>query len=84
MAILTTGAGLIGCQTATILAARGEIVVLLDLCPNRTATASFSGIENVLAEAGDVCNRVAMMTLFQHQSVDPRLPIAAELSTAIH
>ena len=40
MSTLITGAGLIGCQTAALLAARGEQAVLLDLAPQPVHIAS--------------------------------------------
>jgi len=54
MSTLITGAGLIGCQTAALLAARGEPVVLLDLAPQNAHIASVLPLEQVTIEAGDV------------------------------
>lgn len=83
MATLITGAGLIGCQTAALLAARGDRVVLLDLRPDPARIASVLPLERVTLEAGDVCDRVAMLGLFRRHGIDAVVHTAAALSMAI-
>ena len=65
MAVLITGAGLIGCQTAALLAARGDKVVLLDLRAEPLLVSSVLPLERVTLEAGDVRDRAAMHGIFR-------------------
>ena len=83
MATLITGAGLIGCQTAALLAARGEKVLLLDLRPDPALIATVLALDQVTLEAGDVRDRAAMLELFRRCDVDAVVHTAAALSTAI-
>lgn len=82
MTILITGAGLIGCQTAALLAARGDRVVLLDLRPDRAAMASL-GLQDIAVETADIRDRAAMRALFERLGVTAVLHTAAALSMAI-
>ena len=65
MATLITGAGLIGCQTAALLAARGEPVVLLDLQPMRNLVIALLPLLMVAKLLSDVKMKtsVAMLML---------------------
>lgn len=83
MLTLITGAGLIGCRTAALLAARGEPVVLLDLRPDPAAIASVPGLEAVRVETADVRDRAALRELFERLGVTRVLHTAAALSMAI-
>lgn len=83
MATLITGAGLIGCQTAALLSARGERVVLLDQRPDPTLIASVLPLERITLETGDVRDRAAMQALFERHGVRAVLHTAAALSMAI-
>jgi len=83
MTTLITGAGLIGCQTASLLVARGEKPVLLDLRPSPDAIRSVLPDGAVIVEAGDVRDRAAMLGLFKRHSIDKVLHTAAALSLAI-
>ncbi len=83
MATLITGAGLIGCQTAALLAARGERVVLLDLRPDPALIGSMLPLAQVTLATGDVRDRAAMLALFEHHGVQAVLHTAAALSMAI-
>lgn len=83
MAILITGAGLIGCQTAALLAARGEPVVLLDLRPDPALIASVLPLGQVTLATGDVRDRAAMLALFEGHGIRAVLHTAAALSMAI-
>lgn len=83
MSLLITGAGLIGCQTAALLAARGDDVVLLDLRPDPALIATVLPLDRVRLETGDVRDRAAMLDLFRRCNVDAVIHTAAALSTAI-
>lgn len=83
MTILITGAGLIGCRTASLLAARGERPVLLDLRPNEAAIASLVPDGKATIVAGDVSDRAAMRDLFKRHGVTQVVHTAAALSLAI-
>lgn len=83
MTTLITGAGLIGCQTAALLAARGEPVVLLDLAPQAQALASVLPVGKVTVEVGDVSDRQAMLALFRRYRFDAVVHTAAALSLSI-
>lgn len=83
MTTLITGAGLIGCQTAALLAARGEPVVLLDLRPDPALIGTVLPLGRVTLEAGDVGDRAAMQALFERHPIDAVLHTAAALSMAI-
>ena len=83
MATLVTGAGLIGCQTAALLAARGEPVVLLDLQPMPVLIGSVLPLEQVTVVSGNVCDRAAMLALLQQHRITAVVHTAAALSMAI-
>jgi len=83
MTTLITGAGLIGCQTAALLAARGERVVLLDQHPDPALVATVLPLDQVTLETGDVRDRAAMLALLQQLGIDAVLHTAAALSMAI-
>lgn len=83
MTVLITGAGLIGCQTAALLASRGEPVVLLDLRPDPEAMASVLPMDRVTVETGDVRDRAAMLALMRCHGVKAVVHTAAALSMAI-
>lgn len=83
MTVLITGAGLIGCRTAALLAARGEKPVLLDLRPNAAAIASLVPDGKATIVAGDVSDRAAMLELFERYGITKVVHTAAALSLAI-
>jgi UDP-glucose 4-epimerase len=83
MTTLITGAGLIGCQTAALLAARGEPVVLLDRQPAPALIASVLPLTQVTVLSGDVCDRAGMLALLQEHGVTAVVHTAAALSMAI-
>ena len=83
MATLITGAGLIGCQTAALLAARGEPVVLLDLQPVPALIGSVLPLQRVRMVSGNVCDRAAMLALLQQHGITAVVHTAAALSMAI-
>jgi len=83
MTVLITGAGLIGCHTAALLAQRGERPVLLDLRPNAQAIASLVPDGAAIVESGDICDRAAMLDLFTRRKVTKVVHTAAALSLAI-
>src|SRR3990172_1055497 len=63
MSVLVTGSGIIGCQIAKQLAARGERVILLDIAPamDRVSTIVAPGTVNVVQ--GDVVDYEGMENL---------------------
>ena len=81
---LITGAGLIGCLTARLLADRGDSVVLLDKRPHREAVASVLGADSrvALIEA-DVTDFDSLRALAEQHQVKSVVHTAALLSTAI-
>lgn len=86
MTTLITGAGLIGCQTAALLAARGEPVALLDLQPSAALVESVvgsDGMRHISLLAGDVRDRAAMLSLVQSLGAKAIVHTAAALSMAI-
>lgn len=83
MTTLITGAGLIGCQTAVRLAARGERVLLLDLRPDPALVASVVPPDRVQLVVGDVRDRAGMRALFEQHGVRAVVHTAAALSLAI-
>lgn len=83
MSTLITGAGLIGCHTAALLAARGEPVVLLDLQPMPAQIGSVLPLDHVTVLSGDVRDRAAMLALLQEHGVTAVVHTAAALSMAI-
>lgn len=83
MSTLITGAGLIGCQTAALLLARGERVVLLDKSPPSTFMACVVPTGAVQIEAGDITDRAGLTDLFKRHDVTQVVHTAAALSTAI-
>jgi UDP-glucose 4-epimerase len=86
MAVLITGAGLIGCHTAALLAARGEAVVLLDLQPSAALIESVvgtAGMRHITLMASDVRDRAAMLALLHTQRITAVIHTAAALSMAI-
>ena len=83
MSTLITGAGLIGCQTAALLLARGEKVVLLDKAPQPQQMASVLPLEKVQIETGDISDRALLINLLKRHGVQQVVHTAAALSTAI-
>jgi len=83
MTALITGAGIIGCHTAAMLAARGESVLLLDLHPAHAAIASIVDDPRVSVLAGDVTDFGLLDRLVRDNSIETIVHTAALLSTAI-
>lgn len=83
MSTLVTGAGLIGCQTAALLVARGEPVVLLDRAPQVQHIASVLPLEAVTIETGDIADRAQLLALMKRHAVTQVVHTAAALSTSI-
>lgn len=83
MSTLVTGAGLIGCQTAALLVARGEPVVLLDLAPQREHIASVLPLDRVVIASGDVSDRAGLLSLMQRHRITQVVHTAAALSMSI-
>lgn len=83
MTTLITGAGLIGCQTAAILAGRGEPVVLLDLDPVAERIATVVPLKTVSVVAADIRDRQAVLNLIQTYRISKVVHTAAALSMSI-
>jgi UDP-glucose 4-epimerase len=83
MTTLLTGSGLIGCQTAARLVARGEPVVLADLRPDPDRIATVLPLAGAVLETLDVCDREAVRALFERHRITAVVHTAAALSTAI-
>lgn len=83
MSTLITGAGLIGCHTARLLAERGEAAVLLDLRPAQAAIAGVVSHPRVEVVAGDVTDLELLERLIRSRGVRRIVHTAALLSTAI-
>lgn len=83
MSVLITGAGLIGCQTAALLAARGETVVVLDKSPQPTYIASVLPLKAVTVETGDIADRAGLLALMKRHSINKVVHTAAALSMSV-
>ena len=81
MSTLITGAGLIGCQTAALLAARGEKVVQLDKAPQAQHVASVLPLEAVQIETGDISDRKALIATLERHEVKQVVHTAAAQTT---
>lgn len=68
MNVLVTGAGLVGCNTARLLAERGHRAVLVDRSPNREYIASVAPAAAVVAT--DVQDLAALIETMQQHRVD--------------
>lgn len=83
MRTLITGAGVIGCHTARLLAERGEEVLLMDLRPARQAITGIVSHPLVTVIEGDVTDYARLSELIQTHGVQRIVHTAALLSTAI-
>jgi len=83
MTTLITGAGVIGCHTARLLAQRGEEVLLLDLQPAAAAVASIVDSPRVRLVQGDVSDFDSLSQRVRGEGVRRIVHTAAMLSTAI-
>lgn len=83
MTILITGAGLIGCHTARLLADRGQDCLLLDRAPAHEAIASVVRHPRVTVLSGDVTDLAALRAVVERHRVQGIVHTAALLSTAI-
>lgn len=83
MTTLITGAGVIGCHTARLLAARGEDVLLLDQRPAREAIATIVASERARIVEADVTDGATLTELVATHGVRRIVHTAALLSTAI-
>ena len=83
MSTLITGAGVIGCHTARLLAERGEDVFLMDLNPSPHAIGTIVDSPRVTVVKGDVLDFNGLERLVQNGGVRRIVHTAAMLSTAI-
>ncbi len=68
MNVLVTGAGLVGCNVARLLAGRGHRAILFDRSPNRAYIASVAG--DCPLAVGDVQDLSALIETMQNEKVD--------------
>ena len=80
---LITGAGVIGCHTAQLLAECGHDVLLLDIQPAASAIASIVSSPRVRVIQGDVSDYAMLSALAKAHKVQRIVHTAAMLSTAI-
>ena len=88
MAILITGAGLVGCQIARIELERGEYPVLMDIVFQTAALAEIFDINRVRLFKGDVLNPLALAEVIKkekitrviHTVANPLLTVGAQQS----
>jgi nucleoside-diphosphate-sugar epimerase len=83
MSTLITGAGVIGCHTARLLAERGEDVVLLDVNPSHGAIATIVDSPRVAVATADVLDFEGLQRLVKARGVQRIVHTAAMLSTGI-
>lgn len=83
MSTLITGAGVIGCHTARLLAERGEDVVLLDVSPSPAAIATIVDSPRVAVVTADVLDFDGLTRLVRGRGVRRIVHTAAMLSTGI-
>jgi UDP-glucose 4-epimerase len=83
MAVLITGAGVIGCHTARLLAARGTTTLLLDLQPAHAAIRTIVDDPRVSVVTGDVTDAAMLERLVRDNGIEAIVHTAALLSTAI-
>jgi nucleoside-diphosphate-sugar epimerase len=83
MTTLITGAGIIGCHTARLLAERGDASILVDVRPAHVAIASIVAHPLVAVETGDVTDFAFLQALARTRGVTRIVHTAALLSTAI-
>lgn len=80
MTVLITGAGLIGCETARLLSARGDPVVLADI---RKPESGVSGLAGVAFEALNVLDAAALEELIRRRGINRIVHTAAVLSNGM-
>lgn len=83
MNTLITGAGIIGCHTAALLAERGDQVVLMDRAPAHAAIATIACGPRVQVVEADVTDLGALSALIERHDVKRVVHTAALLSTAM-
>ncbi len=70
MSVLVTGAGLVGCQIAAQLVARGERVVLYDAAPQYSAIADIVPLDGVKVAPGDVLDLPHLLRTIRSEDID--------------
>lgn len=68
--VFITGAGMIGCHTATLLRARSDQVTLFDLAPNEAYIRRFVGDESCDVVRGDICELPGLIEAIQRAEPD--------------
>jgi nucleoside-diphosphate-sugar epimerase len=83
MTTLVTGAGIIGCHTARMLAEKGEAVCLMDINPAHEPIRSIVDRDNVEIVQGDVSNLGALCDLLSSRKINRIVHTAAILNKAM-
>ncbi len=83
MAVLVTGAGIIGSMIANVLHRQGREVVLLDIRPDLAAIRSLVGDAPIAVITGDICDLAFVDRLAESRGVDTIVHTAAVLTSAI-
>ncbi|WP_165814376.1 NAD-dependent epimerase/dehydratase family protein [Pararhodobacter oceanensis] len=78
--VLITGAGLIGCETARLLSARGQACVVFD---HGTPKSDLSRLPGVSFQQGDITDMAALTALFEEGQFDAVIHTAAMLSNGL-
>jgi len=82
VAVLITGAGLVGLQAARQLIQRGETVVLYDIGPHRGNIASLVGQGQVKVVRGDILDPLGLIRTIQQEGIDRVIHTVAYLPLA--
>ncbi|MFC2068934.1 NAD-dependent epimerase/dehydratase family protein [Chloroflexota bacterium] len=83
MAVLITGAGLIGCQAAHQLVERGETPVLFDSAPQINNIGKIVDIAKIKIVTGDVSESLELMGIIEKEKIDRIIHTAALMTIAM-
>ncbi len=83
MAILITGAGLVGCQAAQRLVQRGDTPILYDLAPQMDNIGSIVDLTKVKVVKGDLSEPLELIGVIKKEHVDRIIHTAAFMTAAI-
>ena len=83
MAILITGAGLIGCQVAQMLVQRGERPVLFDLAPQMDNVARIVDPGKIKIVRGDITEPLDLISVIEKEKIDRVIHTAAVMLAEI-
>lgn len=83
MAILITGAGLVGCQAAQELVKRGEVPVLFDIAPQMDNIKRIVDPSKVKIVKGDISEPLELIAVVEKEKIDRIIHTAAYMTAAI-